>query len=86
MSVPGFARQPFCLSYIFCWDESQVRVSWHISVWGRVEGKALKSSGLGKIFRWFVQSILSDVQSAQCRGSRSSLLSAPLLIFDPPVA
>lgn len=37
------------------------------------------------MFRWFVQSILSDVQNAQCQGTPSLLLSAPLLSLDLPV-
>lgn len=63
-----------------------VRMSLSISAWDWVEGKAQKSSGTRKMFRWFVQSILSDVQSAQCQGTPSLFLSAPLLSLDLPVA
>jgi len=50
-----------------------------------MEGKAPKSSGLGKILVWFVQSILSDTQSAQCPGTWGLLFSVPLLSLYLPV-
>lgn len=55
-------------------------------IMGKGGGESTKILGAGKIFRWFAQSILSDVESTQCQGNRGSLLSAPLLSLDLPVA
>lgn len=63
MPVPGFASQPFCLLYIFCWDESQVEMSLAYLIMGKGGVESTKTLRAGKIIRWFVQSILSDVQS-----------------------